>query len=108
MALLSSLLHVKRLHWPWPPRRFRRPRPPVTWAPGIELRIRTPAGDLIRATSEHLYFVAKYGGAADADGWFPLIPGPPDMPFVGFIDGAEFTVDIRPCQTLDRIPADDA
>ena len=46
---------------------WRRPR-----GLGIRLRISTPDGPLVDATSEQLYLIAKYGGAG-ADGWYDLL-----------------------------------
>jgi hypothetical protein len=50
-------------------------RPPWRRPPrglGIRLRITGTGGELVNATSEQLYLIAKYGGAGE-DGWLDLL-----------------------------------
>jgi hypothetical protein len=64
----------------------RRAAPERTLHPGIRLRISVPSGPLVEADSQHLYYVAKFGGeqsvctpaclpGCDSHGWMCLIPG---------------------------------
>lgn len=76
-------------------RLFRRHRcPPPAPAVGIRLRISGPAGPLVDATSEHLYYVAKFGevstcgfsclpGCSD-HGWVDLMPATLGNPVLRF------------------------
>jgi hypothetical protein len=95
----------------WSQRRrlfFRlQPQPVVITYPGVIFRLSTPSGVVVQATSEHLYYSAKYAGTshcnpsclADCDkhGWLNLISG-------GFDGWAEeFTtvpvkIEIKPTQ----------
>jgi hypothetical protein len=71
-------------NWPVGPV-YDIPRPDYDH-PGIRLQIVCPAGPLVDANSDHLYFVAKYGGRATEcyiscppncreHGWYELFPG---------------------------------
>jgi hypothetical protein len=48
---------------------------------GIRLRLSIPAGPILDADSDHLYYIARFSGTAPGE-WYEIIPGR-EMPFVG-------------------------
>lgn len=78
--------------------------------PGIELRISNMSGELTRANSDDLHYVAKYGtpggGDPGGDNWQELLPGaawPPDTPLP-----ARLKIEIRPVTLGGAVDVGDA
>lgn len=71
---------------------------------GIRLRIRTPHGPLVEADSDHLYWIAKYGGIIESrceitclpgcteHGWYELFPGEG----MGYAGSRDLVVEMMP------------
>lgn len=73
-------------------------------APGVELRISNMNGTLVQATSERLYYIAKYGYTDDS-AWLELIPGgsEPGSMYYAYDDclaaPSRLKIEIRPVRT---------
>lgn len=91
--------------------RFWRRKPKPATHIGIQLRISIPgAGPILEASSDHLYYIARYGGAPEPcrpdclpdckkHGWFDVLGGP-DMRFVQ-ADNPGLSIEIRPVNLPD-------
>lgn len=68
---------------------------------GIRLRISIPAGPILDADSDQLYFISRM--SEDGFGWHEIIPGR-EMPFIG---AGDLKVEIMPVMLTDYVPDDD-
>lgn len=78
---------------------------------GIELRVRCPAGVLVLADSDRLYYIARFGSHSSPahgftclpdcriHGWYEMFPGT-DMTYVG----SDLIIEMRPVRLADPPP----
>lgn len=86
--------------------RRRKPEPVISREhTGIELRVDAPAGNLILANSDHLYYIARYGrGTSVMSGdWSEIFPGT-GMSYNGSRD---LVISIRPVLLSDSFGEND-